>query len=147
MVHPVYSTQANRSLCYGQTFGFNGNALSTSGVYTAMLTASTGCDSMVTLHLTVADSINPMTMFQTLCMGDTLNLQGQDFWQSGSYTVVLRSQTGCDSLVYLDLQVANPSTTVIYDTIAFGSGFWLGSQLLIATGVYSLLLRNIQGCD
>ena len=147
MVHPVYSTQTNRSLCYGQTFGFNGNALSTSGVYTAMLTASTGCDSMVTLHLTVADSINPTTLVQTLCMGDTLNLQGQAFWQGGSYTVVLTSHTGCDSLVYLDLQVANPSTTVIYDTIAFGSGFWLGSQLLNATGVYSLLLGNIQGCD
>jgi hypothetical protein len=147
MVHPVYSNQIYSILCYGQTYVFNGNALTTSGVYTAMLTASTGCDSMVTLHLTVADSINPMTMFQTLCMGDTLNLQGQDFWQSGSYTVVLRSQTGCDSLVYLDLQVANPSTTVIYDTIAFGSGFWLGSQLLNATGVYSLLLSTTQGCD
>ncbi|MFM7496551.1 MAG: hypothetical protein ACKO17_00230, partial [Bacteroidota bacterium] len=147
MVHPVYFTQTNRSLCYGQTFGFNGSVLSTSGVYTAILMSTTGCDSTATLHLTVANSINPTTLVQTLCMGDTLNLQGQAFWQGGSYTVVLTSQTGCDSLVYLDLQVANPSTTVIYDTIAFGSGFWLGSQFLNATGVYSLLLSNIQGCD
>lgn len=147
MVHPVYSTQTNRSLCYGQTFGFNGNALTTSGVYTAMLTTSTGCDSMVTLHLTVADSINPTTLVQTLCMGDTLNLQGQTFWQGGSYTVVLTSHTGCDSLVYLDLQVANPSTTVIYDTIAFGSEIWIGNQLINSTGSYSIMLSNNQGCD
>ncbi|MFM8494290.1 MAG: hypothetical protein ACKOEM_02020 [Planctomycetia bacterium] len=147
MVQPVYSTQTNSSLCYGQTYGFNGSVLSTSGVYTAILTSTTGCDSTATLHLTVADSINPTAMVQTLCMGDTLNLQGQAFWQTGSYTVVLSSHSGCDSLVYLDLQVGNPSSTVIYDTIAFGSGIWLGNQFLNSTGIYSMMLSNYQGCD
>ena len=147
LVNPIYSLETTSRLCHGETYQFNGTSLSQSGTYTATLVSQNGCDSLVTLNLLVGDSVMPTYLNQTICQGDTLNIQGQLFWQTGTYTAVLNNQLGCDSLLYLNLQVANPSFTVLYDTLSFGSYYELGNSVLNTAGVYSLLLNNISGCD
>jgi sugar lactone lactonase YvrE len=147
LVNPIFSLETTLRLCHGETYQFNGTSLSQSGTYTATLVSQNGCDSLVTLNLLVRDSVMPTYLNQTICQGDTLNIQGQLFWQTGTYTAVLNNQLGCDSLLYLNLQVANPSFTVLYDTLSFGSYYELGNSVLNTAGVYSLLLNNISGCD
>jgi sugar lactone lactonase YvrE len=147
LVNPIFSLETTLRLCHGESYQFNGTSLNQSGTYTAALVSQSGCDSLVTLNLLVGDSVIPTYLNQTICQGDTLNIQGEQFWQTGTYTAVLNNQFGCDSLLYLNLQVANPSFTVLYDTIGFGSNYILGNGVLNTTGVYSFLLTNVSGCD
>lgn len=49
-------TTINANICTGETYNFLGQALNTAGTYDTVLTNQLGCDSSVTLHL----SINPL---------------------------------------------------------------------------------------
>ena len=71
--------------------------------------ASNGCDSIVTLHLTVNESVT-VEYYLTISdddlpftYGDTTFLPGTV--QSGDYTIVLETADGCDSVVTLHLTV------------------------------------------
>lgn len=46
----------NQTICSGETFSFNGQSISAAGNYSAVFTGSGGCDSTVTLNLTVIPS-------------------------------------------------------------------------------------------
>jgi hypothetical protein len=50
------ATVVSATLCAGQSYSFNGQNLTAAGVYSATLTSSQGCDSIVQLTLQVADT-------------------------------------------------------------------------------------------
>lgn len=52
-VNPVYSYQMADSICSGDTLFWNGMALADSGSYSVPLQSVAGCDSVVTMHLTL----------------------------------------------------------------------------------------------
>lgn len=53
-IKPTSSKTLNQSVCSNQLpYQFNGNSINQSGVYTDTLINSVGCDSVITLHLTV----------------------------------------------------------------------------------------------
>ena len=87
--------------------------LTESGDYTDVLTNAAGCDSVVTLHLT----INVPTEGDT-----TATACGSYSWhgytnltESGDYTDVLTNVAGCDSVVILHLTVNHPTVTVPFE--------------------------------
>ena len=101
-----------------------------------------GCDSVVTLHLTVNNS----------SIGDTTAVACNSFeWydstytQSGDYTQTLTNAVGCDSVVTLHLTVNNSS---IGDTtaVACDSFDWYGVSYT-QSGEYTHILTNAVGCD
>ena len=55
-VNPVYSYQIADSICLGDTLFWNGMALADSGSYMASFSSVAGCDSVVTMHLSVLDN-------------------------------------------------------------------------------------------
>jgi YVTN family beta-propeller protein len=50
---PSFNTTVNQTILFGNTYNFYGNILSAAGTYTHTLTAGNGCDSVITLNLTV----------------------------------------------------------------------------------------------
>ncbi|MFN2396826.1 MAG: T9SS type A sorting domain-containing protein, partial [Bacteroidales bacterium] len=52
-VHPVYEQISYESICEGEVFEFYGAELSESGIYYEVFTGIMGCDSIITLDLTV----------------------------------------------------------------------------------------------
>ncbi len=52
-VNPLSGTILYQSVCSGTSYTFGGSAYSTAGTYTFSTTNSLGCDSLVTLHLSV----------------------------------------------------------------------------------------------
>lgn len=80
-------------------------ALTETGVYTfSMPSLRTGCDSIVTIELYAVDTL--WTYIDTLIMkGESVMAGNQTFSQTGSYSIPLRSEAGCDSVVVLDLIV------------------------------------------
>ena len=66
----------NTSICNGSSYLFNGSSYSTTGTYTAHLTNIGGCDSTVTLNLTITNSVTPSisinTASSTVCNGNSV---------------------------------------------------------------------------
>ena len=53
LVNPTYTGTLNRTICSGTNFSFGGNTYSTTGAYPVTFQTIRGCDSTVTLNLTV----------------------------------------------------------------------------------------------
>lgn len=102
------------AICQGESYDFNGQALTTSDVYTATLTSTSGCDSIVTLTLTV----NTLPVPSISANGNVLSTQSFDSYQwqldandiqganaqtytaleNGNYTVWVSDDNGCEAV-------------------------------------------------
>ncbi len=114
-VLPTSLLQLNATICQGENFFFVDSTYQQPGIYTdTLLSVSTGCDSIVSLNLSVIQPVYFDTT-ATICDGTTLTLAGQSFSQSGTYEVAVRSSIGCDSIIRLNLQVVAPSVSLLQD--------------------------------
>ena len=105
-VNPIQTKTVTATICAGETYLFNGNNYNQTGVYSATLPSlKTGCDSIVTLNLTVTE-----TVYGT----DTQKACGSYTWIDGiTYTASNNTATrrltsvltGCDSIVTLNLTI------------------------------------------
>jgi hypothetical protein len=78
------------------------------------LSNAAGCDSIVTLNLTV----NPTARYsysQTICPGGTYRFGGRDLTTAETYSDTVPAQNGCDSIITLTLRVEYSS--IIFDTL------------------------------
>ncbi len=73
---------------------------------TFTLTNAEGCDSIVTLHLTINNS-NTGEFADQMCSGVPYVYEGETFTEAGTYTVTLVNSHGCDSIVTLTLTYSN----------------------------------------
>ena len=56
-----------QTICYGETYTWNGQIYNTPGSYTATLSNIRSCDSIATLHLTVLPEIPTTEEYATIC--------------------------------------------------------------------------------
>jgi hypothetical protein len=82
---------------------WNGQTYSQSGTYSDTLQTVAGCDSIISLNLTISDSITGPTTQQNACGPYTWN--GQTYTQSGTYTYNGTTANGCDSSATLVLTI------------------------------------------
>lgn len=134
------------SVCSGDTFYVGAQAYFQTNTYTDTLTNAGGCDSIVTLNLTVIIPIR-QTVNDTICMGDTVSFNGHTYTASGSHADTLTAVTGCDSIVTLRLTVRPILTGSISDSICRGGYFTFNGNNLNVPGIYKDTLTNLQGCD
>ena len=81
---------------------WNGNEYTASGDYIQVLTASNGCDSIVTLHLTINNSVH-YSFTETATSPYIWN--GTEYTETGDYTQNFTAANGCDSIVTLHLNI------------------------------------------
>ena len=93
------------TICYGENYTWNGQTYSTEGEYSITLSNTNGCDSVVTLQLTILPEIFTTEEYVAICHGETYTWNGQDYATAGSYTANLSSVLGCDSTAMLHLTV------------------------------------------
>ncbi|MEN9441674.1 MAG: hypothetical protein RLZ33_1751, partial [Bacteroidota bacterium] len=118
----------------------------TSGVYTAVLTNMNGCDSIVTLNLTINNS-NAGSETITACDAYTWSANGTNYISSGTYTAVLTNMNGCDSTATLNLTINN-SNAGSETVTACDSYTWSANGTnYISSGTYTAVLTNMNGCD
>src|SRR5205085_2609644 len=145
-VNSILTSSIDAQICSGSTYNFNGQSLTTAGAYTSTLTSVTGCDSVVTLNLTV-NSILTSSIDAQICSGSTYNFNGQSLTTAGAYTSTLTSVTGCDSVVTLNLTVNSILTSSIDAQICSGSTYNFNGQSLTTAGTYTSTLTSASGCD
>jgi hypothetical protein len=109
-------------------YTLNNQTYTTSGTYIQTLTNAGGCDSTVTLNLTMNHS-TAYTLVETACGKFILN--GQTYTTSGTYTQVLKNKKGCDSVLTLQLVIdkliaeATVANNVLTASPAGGAYQWL----------------------
>ena len=81
---------------------WNGNEYTASGDYIQVLTASNGCDSIVTLHLTINNSVH-YSFTESATSPYIWN--GTEYTETGDYTQNFTAENGCDSIVTLHLNI------------------------------------------
>ena len=145
-VNPVQATSTSASICQGSNYVLGAQTLTTSGSYTETFTSITGCDSVVTLTLTV-NPVQTTSTSASICQGSNYVLGAQTLTTSGNYTETFTSITGCDSVVTLTLTVNPVQTTSTSGSICQGSNYVLGTQTLTTSGTYSETFTSITGCD
>jgi len=134
------------SACNSYTWATSGITYNSTGAYVETLTNSVGCDSIVTLNLTIATStVTSVTI--NACGSYTWPVDGNTYTGTGSYMDTLSNTIGCDSIVILNLTVNNGSTSSSMIT-ACGNYTWpVNSNTYSVTGTYIDTLANANGCD
>ena len=112
-----------------------------SGNYTYTLQTIHGCDSVITLHLTLEDAIT--TEFNaTSC--DSYTWNGATYTVSGNYTQSFTAVNGNDSIVTLHLTVNNPVHTAV--TAESCDSYEWNGQTYTVSGDYTHEHLDANGC-
>ncbi|MFN8294432.1 MAG: LamG-like jellyroll fold domain-containing protein, partial [Chitinophagales bacterium] len=136
----------SETICFGDSYTFNGQQLTQSGVYYDTLTNAGGCDSIVTLNLTVQNKVSS-TVSAQVCNGQSYTFNGQQLTQAGQYFDTLQTVLGCDSFITLNLTVFNKIETTVNAGICNGQSYTFNGQQLTQAGQYFDTLQTVLGCD
>jgi len=110
---------------------WNGQILTASGVYTDTLIAANGCDSIVTLQLTMLPSLYS-SIARSICQGQ--NYEG--YSSSGTYVDTLVTANGCDSIRTLQLTVLSEPVP----DLGADKNLCLGDSLVLNPGPFNSYL-------
>jgi hypothetical protein len=146
IVHPTFLTEISAAICDNEIFDFHGTILNEAGIYSVTLQTVNGCDSVIELTLEVLPTYFTQ-INESICDDETFEFFGQQLNQSGTYTQVLTSQLGCDSVFELNLQVNPTYLTEFFETICFGSSIVFNGNTYNASGTYTDVFTSQSGCD
>ncbi len=135
------ATSSNQTQTTCNSYSFNNQILTTSGIYSDTLLNSTGCDSIITLNLTINSSSN--TLNQSACNSYTFN--NQTITQSGIYYDTLINSASCDSIITLNLTINNSTSNTMNQSAC--NSYTFNNQTITQSGTYYDTLVNSAGCD
>ena len=119
--------------------------IETSGTYTYVTTNVAGCDSVVTLQVTINNS-NAGEESVTAC--DSYTWEGNIYTTSGDYQVTLTNIAGCDSVATLHLTINYSAASTETPVVACDTYYWANADTTITTtGTYTHVFQTILGCD
>lgn len=114
---------------------------------TYTLTNQTGCDSVITLNLTITGNSSTSTDFQSAC-DSLIWIDGNTYYSNNNTATYIVSNTaGCDSIITLNLTINN-SYTIIDSITACDSLTWInGITYYTSNNTASDTLTSVSGCD
>lgn len=147
-VYPNYHDTINATICDGETFNVGTYTHTTAGTYDDYFFAQGVCDSIITVNLTVLQSIDT-TIYATICEGDSFTVGTNTYFDSGIYEHHFPTSNACDSIVTLDLAVLDAADSVMVRTICEGEYIFLGTlwHYYDETGTYVEHRTAANGCD
>ena len=153
-VNPTPHTVLYDTICQGEhyaQFGFDTIPASYGTVQMQSLhTSAAGCDSTVTLLLTVNRTYEFVTYAST-CDNQPYEWRGHTYDTAGVYYDTYQTQSGCDSVYVLDL-ILTPTYEIFVEDSALRNHEYVGYGLTITpadSGTYTYDIQNftIDGCD
>jgi hypothetical protein len=143
---PPDTTILYDSICYGASYTYHNQVLHTAGVYTDSLSTTSGCDSVVILHLTVRP-LPRDSQSVLICGQGSYHFYGQTLTVAGVYRDTTGTSGGCDSLHILRLTVQDVTRDTQQVAICQGASYAFYGQTLTQAGYYSDTISHINTCD
>ena len=144
----VIETSFSATVCFGETYDWNGTTYAETGSYSQTFVAANGADSIVTLNLTILAEVPLTEETAIVCHGESFDWQGTTYTESGEYSVNLKNVHGCDSVVLLHLHVLSavaPTSEEV--TVAYGETYEWHGVTYVESGEYTITLQDENGCD
>jgi gliding motility-associated-like protein len=145
-IRPTTSGSISASICSGSSYLFNGVNRTTAGAYLDTLVGSNGCDSILTLNLSLLPTSNG-TLSVFICEGSSYLFNGINVSIPGVYLDTFVGVNGCDSFLTLNLRNYLKDSTIITQNICTGSSYLFNGINRTASGIYKDTLTNRNGCD
>lgn len=152
-VNQVYSHNISRMICENGSYSFNGQTLTDEGVYVGNFTSVAGCDSIVTLTLSVGSEYRD-TIVAHVCEGDSYNQYGfnvSDIVENQTLVNTAQAANGCDSTTVLQIFVHHPEHTFLKEVLCQGEVYNQNNFNFEASqpGDFELVknLKTAFGCD
>ena len=172
-VNPIRHADTTVTIKRGEAFLIGGDALTDEGTYSYRLTTQSGCDSIVTLHLNVTlldmTSNGPLCEKETLVLsveggspdavfswttprgsvlnGSSITIPGVTRYDGGQYQLTMSANGNVENVGSIDV-VVRPFYIVQMDTVLrSGETITLGTQNIVADGMYTETLKTQSGCD
>ena len=142
----VYTQAISHAICEGTSYTKNGFNVSEAGTYTQNLQTVNGCDSIVTLNLTI-NPVESTTLSAAICEGTSYTENGFNVSEAGTYTQNLQTINGCDSIVTLTLTVNPTYNITIVASINEGEMYAENGFSESEAGTYVHTLQSEFGCD
>lgn len=117
-----------------------------SGVYTDIIKNKGGCDSTITVNLTIKNSTT--SLIKPNACGSYASPSGKYTWtKTGKYYDTIPNKKGCDSTITIDLKVgyANAATINVKACDRYKSPS--GKNTWTNSGTYTDIIPNAAGCD
>ena len=133
----IYTT-ISETLCYGESYEWNGQTYSTAGEYKQSFVAANGADSIVTLQLTILPEVTPTKEEATIEAGESYTWNGKEYTEAGEYTITLQDKNGCDYQATLVLKVNKPLSPCLQSSIKLNVGDEVVINLDSAFTVYAI---------
>ena len=145
-VNHVATTPLSATICSNEAYDFHGRDLTQAGTYSDTLQTINGCDSIITLNLTVNSALTSIIDAE-ICEGTTYSENGFEHSEAGTYTQTLQTSNGCDSIVTLNLSMKPNSTTTFTATVCEGTVYTENGFNASETGIYTRTMESANGCD
>ncbi len=134
---PIDSVIQYQTSCNAYEWSATGQTYQTSGIYIASLQNQHGCDSIITLQLTLLFSDSLHQNF-SICPGSSVTVGSNTYDTDGIYTDIFTGVHGCDSIVITTVEVLgcsgilsfNESEFTVYPNPAY-------EQITVFTSFYS----------
>lgn len=104
----------SQSICEGRIFHYHDLNISAAGTYLDTLVNAAGCDSIVTLNISMLST--PVDSFSAIvCTGGAYTFGGRQLYTSGIYRDTTAASNGCDSIsiVHLDISPSPEANFVL----------------------------------
>ncbi|MEM7368729.1 MAG: GEVED domain-containing protein [Bacteroidota bacterium] len=123
-----------------------GNTYVTSGTYLDTVLNVNGCDSLITIHLTVSDDTEE-TINPTACGSYTIPSGLATYTVSGVYEDTISNANGCDSTLIINLTIVSESFASLAESVCDSYTVPSGNETYLVSGIYQDTIANAQGCD
>ncbi len=112
-VYPSMETLLTDTICEGETYSdLNFHGKDQTGVYRSKRQSVHGCDSVITLNLTVSPRMYAENLRVEICAGESYMWNGKPYTRAGLYRDTLVSSLGCDSVETLIVAYAASEDTI-----------------------------------
>jgi len=133
-------------LCDGDFLILNDEIYLEAGQYIQNLSTAEGCDSTLIVDV-VALSNSSAQLDYSLCPGDIIEVNGVIYNQAGQYRQELIAGNSCDSLLVINIERLEPSSSSLDLFLCEGNQLQINDIIYDQSGMYQQFLKNQFGCD
>ncbi len=140
------NSELNRTACVSYISPSGNYTWAAPGTYMDTIPNTAGCDSIITIHLTINTISTSSVLNQTVCSSYT-SPSGRYTWtSSNTYSDTIPNSEGCDSLITINLIVKN-TLSILNETACYSYTSPSGNYTWANSGIYKDTIPNTAGCD
>ena len=119
-IFAVEGMNFTQTICQGEAYtDANFHGKTETGIYRRKMVSVHGCDSIITLYLTVTPRTYAEDVETAICPGEVYHWNGKDYNRAGIYRDTLVSAAGCDSIETLIISyLPSEDTILVNETIS-----------------------------